>query len=34
MMGAVVAITLTMAAGSGLFALRSLRLIEPANLLR
>jgi len=34
LMGGVVAITLTMAAGSGLFALRSLRLIEPANLLR
>jgi putative ABC transport system permease protein len=32
--GAVAAITLVMAMGSGLFALRSLRLIEPANLLR
>jgi putative ABC transport system permease protein len=32
--GAVAAVTLVMAMGSGLFALRSLRLIEPANLLR
>jgi putative ABC transport system permease protein len=31
---AVAGITLVMAMGSGLFALRSLRLIEPANLLR
>jgi putative ABC transport system permease protein len=32
--GAVSALTLVMALGSGLLALRSLRLIEPANLLR
>jgi putative ABC transport system permease protein len=34
LLGAVTAITLVMAMVSGLIALRSLRLIEPANLLR